>query len=60
MGRIRAGGLERDVTFAEPAPGVHADSDAAYHVKYDRYGPQIVGTVVGSLAHAVTIKLVPR
>jgi hypothetical protein len=60
VGRIRAGGLERDVTFAEPAPGVHADIDAAYHAKYDRYGPEIVGTVVGSKAHAVTIRLEPR
>src|SRR5215217_8885701 len=59
-GRIRAGGLERDVTFAEPAPGVHAAIDAAYHSKYDRYGPRIVGSVVGSDAEAVTIKLVPR
>jgi hypothetical protein len=59
-GRIRADGLERDVTFAEPAPGVHAAIDAAYHSKYDRYGPRIVGTVVGPGAEAVTIKLVPR
>ena len=60
VGRIRAGGLERDVTFGEPPPPVHADIDAAYHAKYDRYGPEIVGTVVGSRAHAVTIMLVPR
>ena len=59
-GRIRAGGLERDVTFAEPAPGVHAAIDAAYHSKYDRYGSRIVGSVVGPDAEAVTIKLVPR
>jgi hypothetical protein len=59
-GRIRAGGLERNVTFAEPAPGVHAAIDAAYHSKYDRYGPRIVGTVVGPDAEAVTIKLVPQ
>jgi hypothetical protein len=60
MGRIRAGGLERDVTFAEAAAGVQVDIDAAYHAKYDRYGPEIVGTVVGSHAHDVTIRLVPR
>jgi hypothetical protein len=60
VGRIRAGGLERDVTFADPAPDVHADIDAAYHAKYDRHGPEIVGTVAGSRAHAVTIMLVPR
>jgi hypothetical protein len=59
-GRIRAGGLERDVTFAEPAPGVHAAIDAAYHSEYDRYGPQIVGSVVRPNAEAVTIKLVPK
>jgi hypothetical protein len=59
-GRIRAGGLERDVTFAEPVPGVHAAIDAAYHSKYDRYGPRIVGTVVGPDAETVTIRLVPR
>jgi hypothetical protein len=59
-GRIRAGGLERNVTFAEPAPGVHAAIDAAYHSKYDRYGPRIVGTVVGPDAKAVTIRLVPQ
>jgi hypothetical protein len=58
-GRIQAGGLERDVTFAEADPGVHADIDAAYHAKYDRYGPRIVGSVVGPQAETVTIKLVP-
>src|SRR5919202_1296905 len=59
-GRIRAGGLERDIAFAEAAPDVHAAIDAAYHAKYDRYGPRIVGSVVGPDAEAVTIKLVPR
>jgi hypothetical protein len=59
-GRIRAGGLERDVTFAEPDPGVHATIDVAYHSKYDRYGPRIVGSVVGPEAEPVTIRLVPR
>ncbi len=59
-GRIRAGGLEREVTFSEAAPGVHAAIDAAYHAKYDRYGPRLVGSVVGPETEAVTIKLVPR
>jgi hypothetical protein len=59
-GRIRAGGLEQDVTFAEASPGVHTAIDGAYHAKYDQYGPRIVGSVVGPAAAAVTIKLVPR
>ena len=59
-GRIRAGGMERDVTFADAAPDAHPAIDAAYHAKYDRYGPRIVDTVVGPQAEAVTVRLVPR
>jgi hypothetical protein len=56
-GRLRAGGVERDITFAPADPAVQGDIDAAYHAKYDRYGPQIVGSVTGPEAHAVTIRL---
>lgn len=59
-GRIRAGGLERGVSFADAAPDVHAAVDAAYRAKYGRYGPRIVGTVVGPEVEALTIQLVPR
>ena len=59
-GRIRAGGIERDVTFAGAEPEVQEAIDAAYHAKYDRHGPRIVGTVVGEHAHDLTIRLVPR
>jgi hypothetical protein len=58
-GRIRAGGLERDVTFSDAATDAHAAIDAAYHAKYDRHGPRIVGTVVGPQVEAVTIRLLP-
>ncbi|MGX5697741.1 DUF2255 family protein [Agromyces soli] len=58
-GRIRAGGVERDVRFADASPEVHRELDAAYHAKYDRHGPRIVGTVVGEHRDAVTIRLVP-
>ena len=57
-GRIRAGDVEHDVTFAAPALDAHAAIDTAYHAKYDRHGPKIVGTVVGPQAEAVTIRLV--
>ena len=33
--------------------------DRAYHAKYDRYGPAIVGSVTGAHAHDLTIRLVP-
>ena len=58
-GRIRAGRVERDVTLAGAEPDDHDAIDAAYHAKYDRYGPNIVGTVVGRQATAVTIRLQP-
>jgi hypothetical protein len=58
-GRIRAGGIERDVTFTSTDDKRQIVIDAAYHAKYDRYGPGIVGHVVGIDAHAVTIRLVP-
>jgi hypothetical protein len=61
-GRVRAGGVERDVTFTAPDGyvAVHADIDAAYHAKYDRYGPQIVGSVVGPHAAPGTLRLTPQ
>jgi len=59
-GRIRAGGAERDVAFEEAGPEVQAAVTAAYHEKYDRYGPSIVGTVVSAESATTTLRLVPR
>ncbi|MGO9180436.1 MAG: DUF2255 family protein [Candidatus Limnocylindrales bacterium] len=58
-GQIRAGGVERGVSFEEPGTAVDADLHAAYHAKYDRYGPAIVGTVVSPEAARCTLRLVP-
>ena len=39
-GHIRAGGVEKDVTFVEEAdPGINLQMDAAYRTKYRRYHP---------------------
>lgn len=59
-GRIRAGGAERGVSFAPAATEDQDGIDAAYHAKYDRYGPRIVGSVTGPGTHDVTIRLVPQ
>lgn len=59
IGRIRAGGIERDVSFETPVPDVHSAIDAAYHTKYDRYGPRIVGPIVGDRAASATLRLTP-
>ena len=58
-GRIRAGSVERYVTFGEATADAHTAIDTAYHNKYDQYGPNIVGHVVGPAATAVTIRLIP-
>jgi hypothetical protein len=52
--------VQADVAFGQAPQGVGAEIDAAYHTKYDRYGPRIVGTVVGDDAHTVTVCLVPE
>jgi hypothetical protein len=59
-GRVRAGGVERDVAFVAPEPELADGITAAYHSKYDRYGPKIVGTVVSPEAARSTLRLVPR
>ena len=59
-GRIRAAGIDRDVTFGTADPATHDHIDAAYHAKYDAYGPTIVGHVIGQGARHVTIRLQPR
>ena len=58
-GRIRAGGVERDVTFTDPGRAVDELVDAAYHRKYDRYG-RLVDTVVGATAAAATLLVLPE
>jgi len=52
--------VERDVTFEVPGPEVADAVTAAFHAKYDRYGPAIVGTVVSAEAVRSTLRLMPR
>ncbi len=59
-GRIRAGGVEKDVSFVEEAdPALSEKIDAAYLAKYGRY-PQYVAPMVTPKVRAATIKLAPR
>ncbi len=59
-GRVRTGGVERDVSFVQPATDEAEPVTAAYHAKYDRYGPAIVGTVVDAEAVRSTLKVMPE
>ena len=61
-GHIRAGGIDKDVTFVEVDPDAALDDqiDAAYRTKYRRYAAGIVGSIMSPAARAATLKLVPR
>jgi hypothetical protein len=60
QGHIRAGGVDKDVTFADADADLNDQIDAAYRDKYRRYGERVIGGVVNRGARAATIKLVPR
>jgi hypothetical protein len=59
-GRIRAAGVERDVTFEEPDDSVHPAIHDAYRSKYTRYPDSYVRPMVEPDATAATFRLVPR
>lgn len=60
-GHIRAGGVDKDVIFAEEgAPDINDQIDAAYRTKYRRYAASIISHIVSPEAQSATIKLVPR
>jgi hypothetical protein len=58
-GRIRAGGVDKDVRLVETADN-NDEIDAAYRTKYRRYAPSIVESVVTPKARDASLKLVPR
>ena len=59
-GRIRAGGVEKDVAFMDADASLNDQIDAAYRTKYRRYAANIIGSTLTPEARAATIKLVPR
>jgi len=59
-GRIRAGGLSRDVGFVDTGPEMDAALDTDYRAKYRSYARSIVDSIVSPLARSATLKLVPR
>jgi hypothetical protein len=57
-GRLRADGVEKNVTFSE-TEDQDDEIDAAYRTKYGRY-PTIVPHILTPAARAATLKLMPR
>ncbi len=59
-GHIRAGGVDKDVTFVEEtASNINDQIDAAYRTKYRRYA-SIAKSMTTPVVRAATIKLIPR
>jgi hypothetical protein len=59
-GRIRAGGVQQDVTFVDAGHTIDDEVDAAYRAKYRRYTGSILNSVLTPEARSTTIQLVPR
>ena len=60
-GRIRAGGVEKDVAFVEETDAeINSQIDTAYRTKYGRYAATYVEPMVAPTARTTTLKLVPR
>ncbi len=59
-GRIRAGGVNQDVTFIDADHDIDDEIDSAYRAKYRRYAGSILNSVLTPEARSTTMKLVPR
>ena len=59
-GHIQAGGVEKDVHFAEGDAEVNDAIDGAYRTKYQRYPADYVDPTMTPEARAATIKLLVR
>ena len=59
-GRIRAGGIEKDVAFMEDNSELADQIDAVYRAKYHHYAASIIDSILSPEARSATLKLVPR
>jgi len=59
-GRIRAGRMEKDVSFVDADRAISDKVDAAYRAKYRRYSGSVLNSVLTAQARSTTLELVPR
>jgi hypothetical protein len=59
-GHIRAGGIDKDVTFLDADHGIDDVIDAVYRDKYRRYSAPIIDRITSHDARSTTMELVPR
>ncbi|RFC77526.1 DUF2255 family protein [Streptomyces sp. AcE210] len=59
-GRIRAGGVEKDVTLVDLGDERDDEIDAAYRRKYGHYAAYIIDAITSEQAASTTMQLAPR
>jgi hypothetical protein len=59
-GHVEAGGVEKDVTFAEADHGLDDEIDDAYRSKYRGYTASVVESMLTPEVRSTTLRLVPR
>ena len=59
-GHVQAGGVSKDVAFADAGHAIDDQIDAAYRTKYRRYAANIVNSIVTPQARAATLRLAPQ
>jgi hypothetical protein len=59
-GRIRAPGVQQDITFVDADHDLDGEIDAAYRAKYRRYAGSILNSVLTPDARSSTTKISPR
>ncbi|MBF6171515.1 DUF2255 family protein [Nocardia blacklockiae] len=59
-GRIRAGSIDRNVTFADADHTLDDAVDGEYATKYQRYAASIIAEITSAKARSTTLRLLPR
>jgi hypothetical protein len=58
-GRVRAGGVEKDVSLVEANHGIDDQIDDEYRAKYSRYAASTISHITSREARSTTLRLVP-
>jgi hypothetical protein len=59
-GHVQAGGVSKDVAFADAGHAIDDQIDAAYRTKYRRYAANFVNSIVTPQARAATLRIAPQ
>jgi hypothetical protein len=59
-GRVWAGGVEKEVTFAETDSDIEDRLDAAYQTKYASHAQDVIDSINSPKARSTTLRLLPR